>query len=138
MSDVSMILRRIGATLTTEVSPKLEGDYSAGHAGMAGLLAGMAADLWDRQADLLVNEIKAMRALLEAGNVTVKAGEPASFKVSDLTTVRNELAEQLIALQARLEQADDEASKALNTQIWAHLLTTCAARMPSPPQFNEA
>ena len=52
--------------------------------------------------------------------------------------MRNELAMQLIELQASLEAKDDEGSKALNTQIWGHLLATCAGRMPSPPAFGAA
>ena len=42
MSDIGMILDRIGRKLVTEVAPKLEGDYSGGHAGMSGLMAVMA------------------------------------------------------------------------------------------------
>ena len=137
MTDIAMILQRVGATLVTDVAPKLEGDYAAGHANMAGLLAGMAGDLWDRQADILSYEIKGLQALLEAGSVEPAMDEPASLKISDLKAVRNALAAQLIELQTRLEQAGDDASAELNAKIWSHLLATSVARMPNPPQFGE-
>lgn len=138
MSDIGMILQRIGAKLVSEVAPKLEGDYSAGHANMAGLMAVMAGEAWDREADLLVNEISSLRALLAEGGAEADVPEAASFRISDLKAIRNALAEALIALQSRVETRDDEASKALNTRIWGHLLATSAARMPSPPQFAGA
>ncbi|MEQ9314760.1 MAG: hypothetical protein RLN72_02850 [Henriciella sp.] len=136
MSDISMILKRIGATLVTDVAPKLEGDYSSGHANMSGLLASMAGDMFDKEADLLVNEIAGLRALLEAGGVAHGVPDATSFKVSDLKATRNALADELIKLQSELESRSDDASKALNTNIWGHLLATCAARMPAPPQFG--
>ena len=44
MSDIGMILDRIGRKLVTEVAPKLEGDYSGGHAAMSGLMSVMAGE----------------------------------------------------------------------------------------------
>ena len=139
MSDIGMILQRLGATLVNDVAPKLEGDYSGGHAGMAGIMAVMAGEMWDKQADLLIDEITRLKALLAAAGL--QDGEPpqiASFRISDLTGMRNEMAQQLIGLQASLETKDDPESKALNTQIWGHFVATCAARMPSPPAFAAA
>ena len=138
MSDVGMILQRLGATLVNEVAPKLEGDYSGGHASMAGLMAVMAGEMWEKEADLLVNEIGRMKALLAAAGIGEAEPHIESFLLSDLKAMRNELAMQLIELQASLEAKDDEGSKALNTQIWGHLLATCAGRMPSPPAFGAA
>ncbi|WP_084419314.1 hypothetical protein [Henriciella litoralis] len=137
MSDIAMILQRIGATLSNEVAPKLEGDYSGGHASMSGILAGMAGEMWDKEADLLVEEINRLRGLLAAGKVDDTVEKVSSYRISDLKRTRNELAEKLIELQTRLEGQDDADSAHLNTQIWAHLLTTSMARMPSPPQFSE-
>ncbi|MGB3626728.1 MAG: hypothetical protein WA989_12915 [Henriciella sp.] len=137
MSDISMILKRIGATLVTDVAPKLEGDYSNGHANMSGLIAAMAGDMWDREVDLLVTEIAALRELLEAGGIDHGIQPAPSFKVSDLKATRNALAEELITLQSALETRPDDASKSLNTKIWGHLLATSAARIPSPPQFGD-
>ena len=138
MSDIGLILGRIGLKLVTDVTPKLEGDYAAGHVSMTGLMAIMAGEMWDGSADRLNNEIKAMRALLD-GRVDVSAiPAAASLKLSDLTVERDALAEKLIALQADLEAQDGADAAALNTKVWGHLLQTAAARMPSPPAFPEA
>lgn len=132
-----MILKRIGATLATDVAPRLEGSYASGHAAMSGVLASMAGDLWNKQADLLVNEIAGLRTLLEAGGVDDDTPEAPSLKIDDLTATRNVLAEKLIELQSGLEGRDDESASTLNTQIWAHLVATSAARMPAPPRFED-
>ena len=76
MSDIGMILDRIGRKLVTEVAPKLEGDYSGGHAAMSGLMSIMAGEAWDNAADRLVNEIAGLRGLLAL------AGEQTEVKES--------------------------------------------------------
>ncbi len=138
MSDIGMILDRIGRKLVTEVAPKLEGDYSGGHAGMSGLMAVMAGEAWDSAADRLVNEIAGLRGLLALAGKTVTIDKSPSLKISDLTAERDQLARDLIALQISLEERDDEDAKALNAKIWMHLMATAMARMPSPPDFPDA
>lgn len=137
MSDIGMILDRIGRKLVTEVAPKLEGDYSAGHAAMSGLMAVMAGEAWDTAADRLVNEIAGIRGLLALAGQSVSVPESSSVKISQLTEERNALAEQLIALQAELETSDDAAAKDLNAKIWMHLMATAMNRMPTPPDFPD-
>jgi len=138
MSDIGMILDRIGRKLVTEVAPKLEGDYSAGHAAMSGLMAVMAGEAWDCAADRLVNEVAGLRALLALAGQEVSVPESVTVKISDLSAERNALAEQLIAVQADLETRDDASAKDLNAKIWMHLMATAMARMPSPPDFPDA
>jgi len=137
MSDIGMILDRIGRKLVTEVAPKLEGDYSGGHAGMSGLMAVMAGEAWDGAADRLVNEIASMRGLLALAGQEVSVPESPSVKISDLTTERNALANLLIAVQIELEGRGDDMSRDLNAKIWMHLMATAMARMPSPPIIAE-
>lgn len=138
MSDIGMILSRIGRKLVTEVAPKLDGDYSGGHAGMSGLMAVMAGEAWDGAADRLMNEIAGMRDLFAMAGKEVVVPKSSSLKISDLTAERNELAAYLIALQMSLEARDDHDARALNAKIWMHLMATATARMPSPPSFPEA
>ena len=139
MSDIGMILQKLGTTLVSEVAPALEGDYVGGKAGMSGLMVSMAGEAWDGAADRLHREVEGLKALLTAGG-DAEAGEiaPASLKISDLQAARNELAERLIALQTALEGDDSEAARALNTQIWGFLLMGAAERMPTLPEFPEA
>lgn len=138
MSDIGMILDRLGRTLVAEVAPKLEGDYSGGHAAMSGIMAVMAGEAWDGAADRLVNEINAIRGLIAEAEKEVVIPRATSLKLSDLTAERDELARYLIVMQMSLEARDDDDAKALNAKIWAHLTATAMARMPSPPDFPEA
>lgn len=139
MSDIGMILDRIGRTLVTEVGPALDGHYAAGKAGLSGLMAIMAGEAWDGAADRLAREIDGMKALLAAGgDAEAEEISAESLKLSDLQAARNELAERLIALHASVEADDSEHARALNTQIWGFLLATAAERMPSPPEFPDA
>lgn len=138
MSDVGMILGRLGHKLVGEVAPKLEGDYSGGHAALSGVMAVMAGEAWDGAADRLVNEIAGMRGLLALAGKEVVVSESPSIKISDLTQERNSLAGYLTALQMSLEAREDDEAKDLNAKIWMHLMATAMARMPSPPDFPDA
>ena len=138
MSDIGLILERIGQKLVTEVAPRLEGDYVGGHAAMSGLLSVMAGEAWDSAADRLFAEIGELRSLLRQAAMGAEIPESPSLKVSDLTTERNALAGQLIALQEQIETREDEPAKLLNAQIWLYYMKTAQARMPSPPQFPDA
>ena len=137
MSDIGMILDRIGRKLVTEVVPKLEGDYSGGHAAMSGLMSVMAGEAWDGAADRLVNEIAGMRGLFALAGKEVAVAKSESLKISDLTEERNALAGYLTALQMSLESREDDEAKDLNAKIWMHLMATAMARMPSPPDFPD-
>lgn len=138
MSDIGMILQRLGNTLVTGVAPKLEGDYAAGHAMMTGVMAVMAGEAWDNAADRLVNEIAGMRGLFALAGETVSVAKSASVKVSDLTAERDALARDLIKLQIALETRDDDEAKDLNAKVWMHMMATTMARMPSAPEFPDA
>ena len=138
MSDIGMILDRIGRKLVMEVAPKLEGDYSGGHAAMSGLMSVMAGEAWDGAADRLVNEIAGMRGLFALAGKDVAVAKSETLKISDLTEERNALAGYLTALQMSLENREDDAAKDLNAKIWMHLMATAMARMPSPPDFPDS
>lgn len=138
MSDIGMILGRLGHKLVGEVAPKLEGDYSGGHASLSGVMAVMAGEAWDGAADRLVNEIAGMRGLLALAGKEVVVPESPSIKISDLTQERNTLAGHLTVLQISLEAREDDEAKDLNAKIWMHLMATAMARMPSPPDFPDA
>ena len=44
MSDIGMILNKLGRTLVMEVAPALDGHYAAGKASLSGLMAMMAGE----------------------------------------------------------------------------------------------
>ncbi len=133
MTDIAMILTRIGATLRDQVGPALEGRYLAGTAGMTGMLAMMAGEAVDGAADRLKTDIDAMAALLRADARDPGDTEPPSLKLSDMRPIHDRLAAALIELQAELELRDDADARALNARIWAFHLSGAAARLPNLP-----
>lgn len=139
MTDIALILDRIGHTLAIDVSPHLDGHYAGGHVTMAGLLSIMASQVFDGTVDRMLHEIGDMRTLLEDGGEDPGETRAASMKVSDLTIVHNRLSAALIALQTRLEEEiDTEASRALNARIWQFYVSGAEARMPELPDIGDA
>ncbi|MEO0981132.1 MAG: hypothetical protein AAFX03_00600 [Pseudomonadota bacterium] len=133
MTDVPMVLQRIGAKLTGEVAPALEGHYLAGTAGMIGALAAMGGQAMEVAADNLMTEIGGMARLLEAGGRDPGDTNPASLKLTDLRALRDRLAADLIELQAEIEVSEEPEAKALNARIWNFFLGGAAARLPELP-----
>jgi len=138
MSDIAMILDRVGKTLSIDVSPHLEGHYAGGHVIMAGLLTMMAAEQFDGLVDRLLADIGDMRTILIDGGEEVPDTRARSFKVSAVQEVHNQLSAHLIALQERIELLDDDTSKALNARIWRYFREGAEARMPTMPDFTDA
>lgn len=138
MSDIPMILDRVGKTLSIDVSPHLDGHYAGGHVIMAGLLTMMAAEQFDGLVDRLLTEISDMRTLLIDGGLDLPDTRARSFKVSAVQAVHDNLSKQLILLQEELELKDDAGSKALNARIWMFFKDGAEARMPAMPDFTEA
>ena len=138
MTDIALILNRIGHKLAVDVSPYLEGHYAGGHVTMAGLLSIMASQVFDGAVDRLLHEIADMRTLLEDGGISPGDTRAASMKVSDLQSVHNRLSEAMIELQAELEGKDDDASKRLNARIWQFYVSGSEERMPALPEIGAA
>lgn len=138
MSDIAMILDRVGKTLSIDVSPHLEGHYAGGHVVMAGLLTMMASEQFDGLVDRLLSEVSDMRTILLDGGEDVPDTRTRSFKVSAVQEVHDRLSTQLIALQERIELLDDDASVELNGRIWRFFREGAEARMPTMPDFTEA
>ncbi|MEO1405370.1 MAG: hypothetical protein AAFV54_02620 [Pseudomonadota bacterium] len=138
MSDIPMILDRVGKKLIVDVSPHFEGHYAAGHVTMAGLLSVMASEAFDGLVDRLLSEIADMRTLLLDGGKDPGDTRSLSMKISALQPIHDRLSASLISLQEEIETKDDEASKALNARIWQYFVEGAEARMPTLPDFAEA
>ncbi len=138
MTDISMILDRIGKTLAIEVSPHLDGHYAGGHVVLAGLMAVMAGQAFDGTVDRMLHEISDMRTLLEEGGIDPGDTRGTSMRVSALQIVHNRLSEKLMELQIGLEAREDEAAKALNARIWTFYVEGADARMPALPDIQAA
>jgi len=138
MSDIAMILDRIGKTLAIDVSPRLDGHYAGGHVVLSGLMAIMAGEVFDGAVDRMLHEISDMRTLLTDGGVEPGDTRGTSMKISALQIVHDRLSALLIDMQAGLEEKDDAASRALNARIWKFFAEGSEARMPTLPEITEA
>ena len=138
MTNIALILDRIGHTLVVDVSPHLDGHYAGGHVTMAGLLSILAAQKFDGMVDRILHEIGDMRTLLEEGGVDSGDTRSASMKISDLQVVHDRLSQKMIELQASLEEKTDDESKALNARIWHFHVLGAEARMPELPDLSAA
>lgn len=138
MSDIAMILDRIGKTLAIDVSPHLDGHYAGGHVVISGLMAVMAGEAFDGTVDRMLHEIADMRTLLEDGGRVPGNTRGTSMRVSALQVVHDRLSTGLIDMQAELEVKADPASKALNARIWQFYVEGANARMPTLPDIAAA
>ncbi|MEO0883915.1 MAG: hypothetical protein AAFY34_14465 [Pseudomonadota bacterium] len=138
MSDIPMILERVGKKLIIDVAPHFDGHYAAGHVTMAGLLSVMASECFDGLVDRLLSEIADMRTLLIDGGRDPGDTRSLSMKISAIQPTHDRLSAELIALQEDIETKTDEVSKSLNARIWQFFVEGSEARMPALPNFAEA
>jgi len=77
----------------------------------------------------LVAENRALRALLQrGGDALAPEAAEEDLRISALTAANDRLRGQLIALHARIEQAEGPAARDLERAIWAFLRASVAAR----------
>ena len=87
--------------------------------GLAGQLLSVAAEIWDRQAHILVEENRAIRALLG------EAAADEDLHLSTLKAANDSLRAALIVAHAKAEAAGDQPRLAA---IWAELKTSTERR----------
>ncbi|HZV11547.1 MAG TPA: hypothetical protein VFF94_17410, partial [Novosphingobium sp.] len=126
--DVSLAAAELARRLREELQPELTG-FRANTAGMGAAMLDMIADAWDGAAARLVAENRALRALLQrGGDALAPEAAEEDLRISALTAANDRLRGQLIALHARIEQAEGPAARDLERAIWAFLRASVAAR----------
>jgi hypothetical protein len=129
------ILSGAADAINTELAPHFRGVPAAlGHASMIRLLMLAAAESADREPDILMSEIAAMRVLFEEASVTLLPGDlceklhaaaedsaPQSFTVSALTDLCNRMKTVLIELQVELEDIPAPWARKLEAEVWTVL-----------------
>lgn len=138
--DPDVVLGYLAGLMAQTIAPQVQPPYLAGAIGMSGMLLGMASQEWDRAADRLVRENRAVRALFrQAERVSLDAGlaqelralaggDDDDLRVSALESANTALRAALIRLQAAVETGLDAASRALNDAIWAELSASTRRR----------
>ncbi|MFZ5728221.1 MAG: hypothetical protein ACOY4G_02620 [Pseudomonadota bacterium] len=134
------VLADLAGLSMRNAAPDVAPAARAGQLGLAALLLGLAAEMWDGAADILVRENAALRALLADGAALsedaarrrwlseLSAGGDGSLRISDLEAANAELKVALIALHAELERRSDEAARDLEARVWDELARSTERR----------
>ena len=127
---VPAVLAEIAGLALRNAMPDVHPADRASSLGLSALLLGMAAEVWDGTAARLVEENRAVRALLARGGeagldfAELTAGDDSDLRISSLQTANDALREALITLQT----AAETKSSALNADIWTELVTSTERR----------
>lgn len=138
--DPGRVLQGVAVNLLTNVMQEIRTPFGQQTVGIAGSLAMMAGEEFDRAADRLVSENRIVRALLAEGlalvdgrtapavNAAIATPAAPDFRVSSLLAENDRLREGLIALQAALEHLPSPGARSLDERIWAELIESTRRR----------
>ena len=117
--EVPAVLIQLAAIAGRNAMPGVPDAERASDLGLTAMLLGLAAEVWDGAAHRLVEENRALRALLG------EAGDDDDLHLSALKAANDGLRARLIAAQIAAEQAGDTARQ---DAIWAELLASTERR----------
>ncbi|WP_304176011.1 hypothetical protein [Phenylobacterium aquaticum] len=127
--EVPAVLGEMAQLLMRNADPSVHPADRAGALGLTALLLGLAAEAWDGAAHHLVQENRAVHALLVRGQAFTTPPTPPvedDLRLSALGAENARLRAALIALQIIVEARPDAA--ALNEAIWAELRASTERR----------
>lgn len=116
---VPAVLAELAGLMIRNAMPGVAEAERASDLGLSAALLGVAAEIWDRQAHILVEENRAVRALL--GEV----GADGDLHISALQAENDRLRAALIQAHAAAEAAGDKARQAA---IWTELVAATERR----------
>lgn len=116
---VPPVLAELAGLLMKNAMPGVPEPERASDLSLSAMLLMVAGEVWDRQAHILVEENRAVRALLG------EAGEDADLRLSALQAENDRLRAALIAAHAAAETAGDQARQ---DAIWAELVAATERR----------
>jgi hypothetical protein len=117
--DVPSVLSELAQLVVRNAAPGVPDGERANALGLTSLLLDVAAEVWDGAAEMLVQENRALAALLG------DAAAEADLRLSTLRAENVRLRGLLIAAHAAAEQAGDTAREAA---IWAELRASTERR----------
>ena len=130
---VPVVLNGLARTMMMDLAPQATVAYAGQTLQLAGALAMMAAQEFDRAAARLVEENAAIEAVLaDAGDAELTrlaAARESSLLVSALQVRNRALRAALTQLHAHLETLDTPAARALESRIWAELVESTRRRL---------
>jgi len=116
---VPAVLAELAGLLMKNADPAVAPAERASDLSLSAMLLMLAAETWDGAAHVLVEENRALRALLG------ETGEDTDLRLSALTAQNDRLRAALIAAHAAAEQAGDMARQ---DAIWAELVASTERR----------
>jgi hypothetical protein len=138
--DTRSIITDLAGRMAMVFAPDLKSPYVAGSAGLTAAVLMMVAEEGDRTAHRLVEENRAIRAILTGAAAaeppaelaarlrTLAAGADDDLRVSALQAANNALRAALADLHAHVENRADEAAEALEAVIWSELVASTRRR----------
>jgi hypothetical protein len=116
---VPPVLAELAGLLIKNAMPGVPEPERASDLSLSAMLLMVAGEVWDRQAHILVEENRAVRALLG------ETGEDADLRLSVLQAENDRLRAALIEAHAAAEAAGDQARQ---DAIWAELVAATERR----------
>ena len=116
---VPAVLAELSGLLIKNAMPGVPEPERTSDLSLSAMLLAVAAEVWDRQAQILVEENRAVRALLG------EAGDDPDLRLSVLQAENDRLRAALIEAHVAAEAAGDEPRLA---EIWAELVASTERR----------
>lgn len=138
--DPGRVLQGVAVNLLTNVMQEIRTPFGQQTVGIAGSLALMAGEEFDRAADRLVGENRIVRGILTDGlplvddsaapAVSTALATPSApdFRVSSLLAENDALRTGLTALHAAVEHSAAPGARDLDERIWAELVESTHRR----------
>jgi hypothetical protein len=117
--NVPAVLMELSGLLMKNAQPGVPDAERASDLNLSAMLLMVTAEIWDRQAAILVEENRAIRAILS------QAGDDPDLRLSVLQAENNRLRAALTEAHADAEAAGDTAKEAA---IWAELAASTERR----------
>lgn len=117
--EVPAVLLELAAVVGRNAMPGVPEPERASDLGLTAMLLTIAAEVWDGAAQQLVDENRALRALLP------ETGSDEDLRLSKLKAENDRLRARLIEAQVAAEQAGDQARQ---DAIWAELVASTERR----------
>lgn len=135
--DIPAVLAELAGLVAHNADPGVDPAERAGALGLSAALLGMVAEAWDGAAQRLVEENRALRALLgwagdRAGrNAWLAEGDDDDLRISALSAGNARLRAALIDLHAEVELDPSPEARALEAQVWEELRRSTERRQMS-------
>ena len=135
--EVPAVLAELAGLVARNAVPDVDPAERAGALGLSAALLGMAAEAWDGAAQRLVEENRALRALLSAAgdlagrDAWLAGGVDDDLRISVLSAANARLRAALVDLHAAVELDSSHEAQVLEAQIWDELRRSTERRLMS-------